>query len=755
MRARFTRSTIAGLVLAAVGAVVLAAAGVALRRASIDLDGLRAPIVEAVEAATGRRFVLAGRARLALAPGPRVLVEDVRLANAPWGSRPEMLAARRIELELEWLPLLAGRVVVRRLVLEAPEVLVETDARGRGNWAFAGAADGAAVPPFALDEIRLRHGRLIYRDGTSGRRLSITIDEGRIAAEKRGGGFAVAVSGAVDGRPVSVEGRFGPFAAFAGARPLALDLRLRSGDLSFVLAGRVADLPMLAGLDLAVGVEGKDLRAFGGLFGGALPDLGAFQLSGHLSGSAARPRFDSLVGRAGRADRASLSVEGSVAEPAAGRGLDLTVAVVAPGLDRLGVAFGVALPETAPLAATARLRDRDGHYRIDDLAATIGESDFAGSLTIAPAAARPRIEADLIATRVDFDALFGGGAGRAVEAEAKAKEKEKPEAAAGGGRLFPAEPIDFALLDALDLRLRLRADRLRAGGFAFADSDLRLTLERGAGVLRVVRARYGEGDFAGALRIDARARPSAVALDLEADSFDVGRLLADLGWPDLVEGRAEVAIDVAGAGGSVAEVMASLDGRARFAMGPGRIATRYVDLFAADLFQSLDLIARGEDDARVNCLIARFEIADGTGEGRDLLLDTRRTTVTGSGRVALGAETVDLLLAPRPRDPSLMSLATPIRVSGPLAAPNVAPDALSVARAAGVAVLGALATGGIGIVAPFLSMGTGNGDVCRAAREALRDPPREARAEPEPAPEGRVDGGFAPGAGARQGGDGR
>ncbi len=743
MRARFTRSTIVGLVLA----VVLVAAGVALRRASIDLDGQRALIADAVEAATGRRLVLAGKARLALAPGPRILVEDVTLANASWGSRPAMLAARRIVLELEWLPLLAGRVVVRRLVFDAPDVLIETDAQGRGNWAFEGAgagdADGVALP-FGIDEINLRRGRLVYRDGVDGRRLSIAIDEARLAAEDRGDGFTVAIVGEIDGRPVSVEGRLGPFAAFSGARPLALDLRLRSGDLAFALAGRVADLPALAGLDLGLGIEGGDLRGFGRRIGGDFPDLGAFRISGHVSGSATRPRLDSLVGRAGRADLASISIEGSINEPLAGRGLDLIIAVVAPGLDRLGAAFDVALPETAPLAATARLRDRGRRYRIDDLAATIGESDFAGSLVIATAEPRARIEADLISTRVDFDALFGA-------ADAPAADARDAEDA----RLFSAEPIDFAVLDALDLRLRLRADRLTVDGFEFSSSDLALTLDRGVGGLRVARARYGAGDFAGSLRVDARARPAAVALDIEAEAFDVGRLLSDLGLSDLVEGTAEVAIDVAGRGASLAAIMASLDGRARVVMGPGRIATRYVDLFAADLFQSLDLIARDDADARVNCLIARFDVADGTGESRDLLLDTRRTTVTGDGRIVLGDETLDLLLTPRPRDPSLMSLATPMRVAGTLAAPTIAPDALGVARSAGVAVLGALATGGIGIVAPFLSMGTGGGDVCQAAREALRDPSREARAgggDPAPAAPG---GGSGPGADRRRAGDGR
>ncbi|MFC7539484.1 hypothetical protein ACFQU2_08465 [Siccirubricoccus deserti] len=70
------------------------------------------------------------------------------LANMPSGSRPEMLRMRRAEVELALLPLLSRRVEVRRLVLVAPDLLLETDKAGQPNWAFAppGAAPAPALP---------------------------------------------------------------------------------------------------------------------------------------------------------------------------------------------------------------------------------------------------------------------------------------------------------------------------------------------------------------------------------------------------------------------------------------------------------------------------------------------------------------------------------------------------------------------------------------------------------------------------------
>src|SRR5690606_5752163 len=67
--------------------------------------------------------------------------ENVRLQNAPWGSRPDMLTAKRVEVEIALLPLLARRVRIEGLEVIEPDLVLEVDRNGNGNWQFA--ADGA------------------------------------------------------------------------------------------------------------------------------------------------------------------------------------------------------------------------------------------------------------------------------------------------------------------------------------------------------------------------------------------------------------------------------------------------------------------------------------------------------------------------------------------------------------------------------------------------------------------------------------
>jgi len=77
-------------------------------------------------------------------PPIRITAEDIHVANADWGTRPEMFAARRLELEVRPWPLLRMRYVVPRLALDGPNLLLEKSKDGKGNWSFGAAK--AATP---------------------------------------------------------------------------------------------------------------------------------------------------------------------------------------------------------------------------------------------------------------------------------------------------------------------------------------------------------------------------------------------------------------------------------------------------------------------------------------------------------------------------------------------------------------------------------------------------------------------------------
>jgi uncharacterized protein involved in outer membrane biogenesis len=120
---------ITGFVLLALILVILAFA------ATFDVGKYKAAIEAKAKDATGRTVTI-GDIRLAASLTPTVTLTDVSVANAPWGTRPQMAVIKRLDVHAELLPLLTGRLAIDGVSLDQPDLWLETDARGRGNWEF-------------------------------------------------------------------------------------------------------------------------------------------------------------------------------------------------------------------------------------------------------------------------------------------------------------------------------------------------------------------------------------------------------------------------------------------------------------------------------------------------------------------------------------------------------------------------------------------------------------------------------------------
>ena len=124
------------ILIAAAGVVVVAVGAVATILLTTDFNQYRGLIADELKQATGRDVAIGGDFQLAISLTPTVAVNDVTLANAEWGSRPQMVTLRRLEAEMELLPLLSGEIRIKRIVLVGADILLERDKKGRANWIF-------------------------------------------------------------------------------------------------------------------------------------------------------------------------------------------------------------------------------------------------------------------------------------------------------------------------------------------------------------------------------------------------------------------------------------------------------------------------------------------------------------------------------------------------------------------------------------------------------------------------------------------
>lgn len=319
-----------------------AVAGLAAAVALIDVNRFKPVIADAVRKTTGREIAISGDLSLVFGLRPTLAAEDVRIANAEWGSRPGLATIRRLEIQVSLIPLLVQKIEIVRLVMIEPDILLETDPSGAANLNFSPGGQEPRLPTGAPSEKRpasppaltvhnldIRNGRIAYRDGRTGASHAVSVET-----------FTAAKA--------------------AGENRLTVSLKGVWNSLPFEFTGILLDTaPGLFHLD--------DIRFSARAAGAALTATG---------------RISDLMAR-----KASLNVHLS-----------------APSLPRLMALGGMhGLPDVGPVTIDAELEIPDAEtFQATTLNAVFGESDLRGSATLALSGKRPKLSAELSSRRLDL-----------------------------------------------------------------------------------------------------------------------------------------------------------------------------------------------------------------------------------------------------------------------------------------------------------------------------------------------------------------
>jgi AsmA family protein len=167
--------------------------------------------------------------------------------------------------------------------------------------------------------------------------------------------------------------------------------------------------------------------------------------------------------------------------------------------------------------------------------------------------------------------------------------------------------------------------------------------------------------------------------------------------------------------------MARMTGDLGLFMENGQMSALLQELAPINVLGALGVYATGDRPLPIDCLVARFDIRNGVATATTLLLDTANTVVTGAGNLNFADETVMLSLAPRSKDPALVSLRTPVDVGGTFANRTYHLHVAGIAERLGAAV-------GLGILfppaalLPLIDTGLGGQNACRTAYAAQQPP---------------------------------
>jgi hypothetical protein len=612
-------------------ALVALIVGAAVVLMSMDFNQYKPQIAAEVKKATGRDMAIEGDLRLNLLTfNPGLAVAGVRFANAPWGSRPDMAVIKRFEVKVAILPLLNKTLDVERVVIEGADILVERNAQGQGNYEFLG-AEKPAAPAAPPEPGKPEAG------GTSLPTLAVrevTIKDSRLTYKdaKAAQPLVLALSSlSVDAVP---------------GQPMRLDLKGAYNDAPFTVKGTMGDLAQLL--------------------------------------QPSKPWPVKITAEAGGA---SVTVDGSVANPTAASGIDIALAVEGKDLSQMSKLAGTPVPPLGPYSLKTKVTgSMDKVIELRDLSARMGDSALAGKAAM-QLKDRPTVSATLTSEQINLADFTKGGdvGGKAGGAPAPAGGTPGAASQAGGGkRLFSDEPLPVEALKAADANIDLTVKKLVADKVAAQNIHAVVALRNGDLTVSPVEADVAKGRLNGLVQLKASQATPTLDIKLSGKKIDIGNLLTDMGITDLLYGVVSTDLDVAGRGKSVHELMAGLNGKTNVVMGEGRMKSNAIDAYVGGAATVLTQAVFGKKSEYtvINCFVSQFDIKNGLATSKAMVFDTEYAQITGAGTVNLGTEQIKYTVDSKPKSVTV-NTAVPVQIGGTLTEPTYRLDPLATAAKVG------------------------------------------------------------------------
>ena len=316
---RWLKYTLAGT------AALVAVAAIALTVVvyTIDVDRYARLAIAEVKTATGRELAIRGKLDVSVFPRLAVRAEDVSFANAAWGSRPEMVKAKRVDGAVALLPLLRRQVEITRLAVTDLDLLLEKDAKGVGNWVFKPPAAGTAPQPaerksdFELDvgELVVDRGALTWGNGASKDALRLGVRRLRLMERALSSDRDVELDASFREQPFAVKGRIGRIVdLIAKAADWTVDVVATTDGANVAAKGSIDWSAALPALDLALKAEIKHTAGVAKLAGAPLTLPMPVTLTAKFASGKGEQVADPLkltLGRSAIDGRASLRTDGA------------------------------------------------------------------------------------------------------------------------------------------------------------------------------------------------------------------------------------------------------------------------------------------------------------------------------------------------------------------------------------------------------------------------------------------------------------
>jgi AsmA family protein len=576
---------------------------------------VRNPIAEwaiptGVKAATGREVAIAD-AQVGWDNGISVSISDLRINNPTWAEQPHLLTASNFRGVAKFWPLLSGQLVLTQLEMSEPNLNLVRKAEGQATWIFEEPPSDSTAPTGLPKWLR------IYQ-----------------SAIKNGN---VALSDAVSGVVAS--------GTFEGAYGMVSDAERT---LTITLKGKQNKSPF--SLEASISAPNQSAES------NTLPEQLAVIFE--IDAANAKLSFDGDVAL----DDSDVNAKGE----ARARGNDLA---------DLAKFLPVPLPSLPPYDLAANVNVRRSSVQLQKLVGKIGDTQFDGTFGADFETNPPTINAALHTAKLDFDDLApliglppASGPGETASPQQQQETAERKSQLA----FLPDTALDFAALQQAQGKVTLKADAVESAPFLPLTSfDFDAVLS-GKGA-RIIARDIGiaGGKVAGTVSISSIEGGGALNADISILNARLKEFFRDSDYFSITDGRFDAQLALDGSGKSIKAIVVNGKGGIQFVMRGGALSGLIIEGIGADIAEGLVLYIGKDAKVPVTCAQITTSLDSGILQIEKIVADTKDSVVYGTGSISLKTETLDLRLEADAKDFSLIYLAAPAEIKGPLAEPEV------------------------------------------------------------------------------------
>lgn len=655
MRRKIILGVLTGVILACFFVIIVVVS-------TYDYNKFKPMITGIAKKYTGRKLTIAGDIKVKISLSPTLEVNNVSFQNAPWSAYPEMIRANRIEVQLALIPLIQGKINVKRLTLLNPDFIMEINKSGKTNLQFdlpepkkvktaPVKKDEEETALFDFKEIFIRNGKLTVKNHQKKKTLVLTLNQGSRKSAKFMGKADIELKGSFNDIPFNVAGKIGSLAGITDPDvSYPLDLKGDIAKIEFAIIGKIQNLVPAKGINVRFSVKGNDLAKIENITKEPLPIKGPFHVSSHL---------------------------------------------IATKIEKI---------------------------QMSDMLIELGKSKINGSITLDRSAKRPRISGDLFSETLDLRPMLIEKEKRAANAKEKTtKPKRKADKlfqntplkldglhrinAAVDVRikhlLFPRFAFDNIVTKVKLWNGNLTVKPLTAsiGGGKLVNS---LNFQAKKNVAFVdVKMDIKQMNLGEMLKKLGITQALEGILDLDINLKGQGKSVAEL---------------MAGLNG---DVVASL-GEGKIPTGYLDFASADI---SSTLIRLINPSGKKIDNARINCAVCDFNIKNGMAKSDIIVVDDPHKALFSKGKINLKTEELDFYIETKPKEGigtentaklsvSLCKITKPFKLGGTLANPSLEIDIVGSGTT-----IGAVLLGPVGWTYLLVSGSFGKGNPCKKALE--------------------------------------